>query len=478
MLKQILLLAAAATLSASAGVNTSRLHISNLGVNASEEAMTVNMTINPAEYKVKGNKYVRLTPVITNLTDSVCLSPVTVAGRNAWFYEVRGGNESPSLLRAGKGDPLQYSVTVPYQKWMEESQLAIVCDTLSECNCKPALSSTIPIGVINNRPPVFEPDRTTFLYDAPKGVPDKIFNISGRANIVFKVNKTDIDWNYMSNYAELDSIMKSINAVRDNMYATVDTIYLTGYASPEGAYSNNVRLAKGRTETVRKYVVKNSGNLKTVYETSSVPEDWAGLREWLVNSSIDNRDAIISFIDDASVPIEKKNDLLRSRFPAQYPFLLKNVYPHLRHTDYRIRYQIRKFYDVEEIAGILKTNPKLLSLNELYLLAEKYEPGSPEYDQVYLTAASMFPDNDVANLNAASSSMNQGNLQAAKMFLEKVKPSPEATYTRGIYYAMMKEYGKALEMLRKASKEGITKAEQVIPEVEEAANPAERFTEL
>ncbi len=478
MLKQILLLAAAATFPAFAGVNTSRLHISNLAVHTADEAMTVNMTINPSQYKIKSNRYVRLTPVLTANGDSLRLPSVTVAGRNAWYYEVRSGNDSPSLLRAGKSDPLQYSVTVPYENWMEVSELVMVCDTLSECNCKPPLTSDVPIGEINNSRPQFRTDNATFSYVAPKDTASKIFTLSGRANIIFKVNRTDIDWSYQSNRAELDSIIKSINAVRDNKYASVGSILLTGYASPEGSYANNVRLAKGRTEVVKQYVMDHSSFPASVYRTNYVPEDWAGLREWLANSSMPDKYAMIAFIDDSSVPIEKKNDVFRSRFPGDYPFLLQNVYPQLRHTDYKITYEIRKFYDVDEIERLLNTNPTLLSINELYLLAGKYEPGSPEYDRIFLTAASMFPDNDVANLNAASSSMSLGNLQNARMFLEKVKPGPEASYAWGIYYAMQGDYEKSLQMLNQASRQGMRKADEIIPQVEAASKPVQRFVEL
>lgn len=479
MLKQILMLAAAATVSAFAGVNTDLLHISDLGMNASDDAMTVNMTINPSEYRVASNKYVRLTPILTNSSDTLRLPSVTVAGNRAWYYEVRNNNNAPSLLRAGKDAQYEYSATVPYEKWMEVSQLAVICDTLNECNCKPPLSSIIPIGDINTGIPQFNPDNTDLVYEPSKENTGKIYTLSGRANIIFKVNKTDIDWSYMTNYAELDSIMKSINAVKDNEYATVEMILLTGYASPEGSYANNVRLAKGRTETVKQYVMKHSDFPASVYKTAFVPEDWVGLREWLENNtSIPNREAMISFIDDAKVPVETKNDVFRARFPGEYPFLLKNVYPLLRHTDYKITYKVRKFYDLDEIAHILKTNPRLLSLDELYLLAGKYKPGSTEYDQIYITAASMFPDSEIANLNAASSSLSQGNLKNAKMFLDKVKPTPVAKYTLGIYYAMMKEYDLALKYLRQASEEGFSKADKVIPQVETLAKPVERLKVL
>lgn len=460
----------------SSQTNSNLLHISGLNVNKSDSLLTVNMNVDPRAYKVKSNEIVTLTPQYVSGGDTVSLAPVRMAGRKAWYTEIREGSATPyTLSRAGKDMPVAYSGTVTYSPQTGNSTFIIKVDTTSVCNCKPPKRSDYPVVEINEPP---TPKMPEFVYIAPKDTADKIFNLSGRANIIFKVNRTDIDWSYYSNQAELDSIMKSVNAVRDNKYATVDSILLTGYASPEGPYANNVRLAKGRTEAVRKYVEAHSTFPHSVYHTASVPEDWGGLREWIVQSSIPGKEAMIAFIEDPTVPVEMRNDIFRSKFPQEYPYLLREVYPTLRHTDYRIRYRIKKFYDIDEIARVFKHSPRLLSLNELYLLAGKYEQGSPEYYQVFVTAAAMYPDSDVANLNAAGCSMSRGNLQAARTYLEKVKPGAESDYAWGMLNAMEGDYAEALVKLKRAAEAGLPQAAEVIPAVEEALNPKQSIVIL
>lgn len=455
--------------------NTDLLHISDLTVNKGDSLITLNMNVNAKAYKVRSNDIVTLTPQYVVDGDTVKMPEIRIAGRKAWFTSVREGNATPlTMSRAGQGDPIEYSSTVDYSPLVGSSYFIITADTASVCNCNPPKSCDYPVVDINE-PPVTNMLQFAhnFSYIAPKDTADKVFNLSGRANIIFKVNRTDIDWTYFSNHAELDSIMKSVNAVRDNEYATVDTILLTGYASPEGPYANNVRLAKGRTEAVQKYVEMHSSFPHSVYHTASVPEDWIGLREYLAASSLPDKDSMIAFIDDPAIPIEKKNDMFRAQFPDDYPSLLQNVYPLLRHTDYRIRYRIKKFYDLEEIAKVFKSNPKLLSLNELYLLSGKYTPGSKEYYEVFLAAAVLFPDSDVANLNAAGCAMSLDDFQSARMYLEKVKPNPESYYAWGVLYAMEENYEKSLEMLRKAAAEGLEKAYDMIPAVEAAMHTSD-----
>ncbi len=474
MNKKIIALAAAMLpMIAAAQTNTERLHISQMSVNKGDTLITLNMNVDPKAFKVKSTDIVTLTPQLVTDGDTVAMPGIRIAGRKAWYSEIREGNATPlNLSRAGKSLPLEYSSTLGYYPQSGSSTIIITSDTISICNCDPARSGITPIVEINE-PPVtnFLEYAHNFQYIAPKDTADKIFNLSGRANIIFKVNRTDIDWTYFANHAELDSILKSINQVKDNPYATVERIRLTGYASPEGPYLNNVRLAKGRTEVVTKYVEQHSGFPHSVYETASVPEDWDGLRQWIEESSIPNKHEMIAFIDDPAIPIEKKNDMFRAKFPNDYPFLLQNVYPQLRHTDYKITYRIKKFYDVDEIAKVFATNPKMLSLNELYLLSGKYPQGSPEYFQVFMTAAAMYPESDVANLNAAGCAMSNGNLQAARTYLEKVKQSAESDYAWGMLYAMEENYPKALEMLKKAAAAGSEQAADMIPAVEAALAP-------
>lgn len=443
--------------------NAGSLHISRLNVNKGEEQLTLNMTLDPKAYRLKSSEIVNITPMLVAASDTLELPSLRIAGKQAWYSEVREGKATPfTLSRAGKGSPVDYSSTILFNDSFEESQVMLKADTTTICNCRPAKEGIIPIANLNFRK--FTP-KLAYHYVAPSDSAEKIFNLSGKANIIFKVNRTEIDWSYAGNYAELDTILRTINAVRDNRDATVEAIYLTGYASPEGSYANNVRLAKGRTEAVKEYVVKNSSFPASIYHTASVPEDWQGLREWLESSSIPKKEAMIAFIDDKNIPAETRNDIFKARFPEEYPFLLANVYPSLRHTDYKITYKIRRYYDVEEIRQVMRTNPRNLSLNELFLLANSCEPGSEEYDEAFSLAARLYPDNLTANLNAANSAMNRGQYADAQRYLDRAGNSPEADYARGVLAMATGDIDRAEQWLIKAKAGGIAEAQEGLDEI-------------
>ena len=111
-------------------------------------------------------------------------------------------------------------------------------------------------------------------------------------------------------------------------------------------------------------------------------------------------------------------------------------------------------------------NPQKLSLNEFYLLAQAYEPGSDELNYVFETAVKMYPDDEVANLNAAISEMQREDFAQAKSHLDKAGQSAEAIYARGIYAALLSQYEEALQLLLQAKILGISEAENAINQIE------------
>ena len=112
---------AASALTAAAGVNTGRLHISDLAVLKSDNSITLNLSVSPDNWGIKSNEKVILMPAIIAGSDTVMLDPITVAGKRAWFYEVRNGNNSPLLSKTGTGKQIDYSRTTDYLPWMENS---------------------------------------------------------------------------------------------------------------------------------------------------------------------------------------------------------------------------------------------------------------------------------------------------------------------------------------------------------------------
>lgn len=114
---------------------------------------------------------------------------------------------------------------------------------------------------------------------------------------------------------------------------------------------------------------------------------------------------------------------------AAFRYVLKDIFPSLRRSEYKIDYTVREF-TVDEGREIIKTRPQQLSLGEMFAVANSYEIGSDEYNNVFDIAVRMFPNDPVANLNAANIAMGKGDYASAKNYLAKAGNAPEAVHAK------------------------------------------------
>lgn len=432
------------------------VRLDNVKIERSESFLHCNFTVSLAGYKVGTDQELRLCPFIVGEDgNELELPSVSVAGRSRFIHLQRLGKKTdiPGLHRYRKDMTLPYSVSVAYQPWMEQSRVELR-ETSSGC-CAQILSEyTMPVDSLDFREIFFE---AVPVFIAPTADAVKARSLSGRAFVDFPVNKTVIYPEYHDNIAELAKIKASIDSVRDNKDITITSIAIKGFASPEGSYKNNERLAKGRTEALKKYVRDMYDFRNDLIKTSYEPEDWEGLRDYVKNSDLRDREAILAVIDSDLAP-DARDNRLRTSFPEQYRFLLKEVYPGLRHSDYKVDYTIRTYTDPAEIVRVMYTRPQDLTLNEFFVAARALEPGSQEYNDLFETAVRMYPDSEIANLNAAASAIIRGDLVSAERYLNKAGETPEAIYTRGNLAALQVDYPKALEQFERAAKLRIAEA--------------------
>ena len=428
--------------------------------------MTAGLNFELNALDLKSNQAIVYSPMIVNGADTLCLQPVGIYGRRAWYQHERGilkvSPEQQQIEIKYSKDlaPLEYLQNVGYADWMNGSQLIVRRDIYgcASCNEGSALSDALAMYEEIVAPEPFAPE---IIYQAAVAEEVKARELSGRAYVDFPVNKITIYPDYRNNKVELGKIIATIDSVKNDPDINVTSIFIAGTASPEGPYENNVYLAKNRTAALKDYVTNLYNFPKDFIQTDYVPVDWKGLREWLESNSIANRDQILAIVNSDLEPYAR-NSKIKKEYPTEYQWLLKNVYPGLRHSDYRIEYQIRQYTNIEEIAEVIKTAPQKLSLSEMYTLASSLEPGSPEFNEVFETAVRLYPEDETANLNAANAALQRGDYVYAQRYLAKAGNSAQAEYTRGILYGMKGDYQKALQYLNKAQDDGIQNIEPLI----------------
>ena len=297
-----------------------------------------------------------------------------------------------------------------------------------------------------------------FLMPAEEEV--KVRQLVGRAFLDFPVNETTINPQYRRNPEELARICASIDSALFDKEIEVMRISLHGYASPESPYANNTRLAKGRTESLKQYISAHYALADTLFQTAFTPEDWQNLRAfieagnrqtvkddiWYAQASVSEtpvmpdfllryREELLQVIDQEIDPDEKEAQLKRVGDGVPYQWLLRHVYPGLRHTDYVIEYVVGA-YPVKDGRKLIYTHPEALSLREMYQVAQSYPEGSDDWLDALLIAAKQFPDEEEANLNAACACVRVKRLTDARYYISKAGDTEEADYVGRVIRAM------------------------------------------
>ena len=413
----IALLLAGSLAAANAYAQENTLRVEKKLIERSGDYLLVDLTLNLSDLEIRSNRSVTYTPVIQRGDSLRRLPTLIVNGRKRQILYERTGRDTATdgefavRRKNGTEQRFDYHARVPYARWMEA--------------LKNDRSTLFPIQLDQDPRPLM-------AYVAP---PVEVKNRAkeGSAFLDFPVNRTEIRPDYRQNSRELAAIQETIESVRGDKYATITGISIKGYASPEGSYANNERLAKGRSEALLAYVRERYGLDGVDTEASYEAEDWQGLEARVERSSMPAREALLDVIRDASIddPDRREEKLRGVDGGEPYRYLLKEIYPALRHSDYKVSYTIRPI-SVEEAKELIYSDPKQLSLDEMFRVAQTYETGSAEFKEVFEIAVRMYPDDPVSNLNAANSALLNGDSAAARRYLAKAQEGPERRLAEGV----------------------------------------------
>lgn len=170
---------------------------------------------------------------------------------------------------------------------------------------------------------------------------DKYLTVEDRNYIQFFVGDTRVVDTLGDNRRQLDKITGLMRQIVEQQEFYVDTITLTAASSPEGTYAFNDRLSQGRAAALKRYLVRRYGrSIDTMLIVRWVAEDWQGLTNRIrTDREIGNRDAILELIVEEKNP-DRREQIIRQRFPEEYAYIRSVIYPQLRAVNFR--YSLRR----------------------------------------------------------------------------------------------------------------------------------------
>ena len=447
-----------------------RVMVSNVQVAFAENRTMLSLDFILDSLRVSSNRYRAFTPVIVSKKDSTQrqrMKTLIVSGRTQDIVFERDGidpfyADNYVKVRRYNDTPQTYSYTdgVERMPWHRNAEIYVECD-LCGCGDQKNLEMAHLYSIKD-----LDPYDLIALADVVPAPAKKDRSLHGSAYITFVVNKWEMKPDYMNNRAELRKITDTLDVMVKDPNVSVRQVKIHGWASPESPYEHNKMLAENRAKSLTEYV-KHQYNLPdgVFAPAEATPENWEGLRAAVVDmdeSVLPHKQEIMAVIDkvldDLSNNVTNQADRdelsIRSKYSQEYRYLLQNVYPGLRRSDYDISFNFSDF-TLEQAKQIYKTKPYQLSLREMWDVAKTMQPYSPEYNKVMQTAVNIYPDSPEALINLANVAIRQKDLLKAESLLDRAGNSAEAQNARAVIAIIQKRYADAERLLSDAAKKGL-----------------------
>lgn len=450
------------------------------GVVKQGRTVELTMSVDLSKAKIRTQHTVALTPVLMSADSSreVTFPPIVIDGKTRHKVYLRAQrlesvelppfhNDSAQVIirHSSKGQHYDYAATVPYERWMLDGRIKIREEVHGCVNCdKGKAEQSLWAGIL----PAYVPD---YKLDsiAPEPEPVKVRAETRTARLQFRQDSYNILPGFKNNRAELDTVSNSIELVKKNTDVRIIGIYITGYASPEGSMAHNMALSENRAKALADYIRRYDAIAPEMLHVDWKGEDWEGFVRVLGDfPNLLKRDEVYEIIE--RYPDERDFcglQLQKLVPPTIYHRLLTEIYPALRRNEYRIEYNVRNF-NLEEARRMVDERPDLLSLSEMYKVADSYGKGTPGYDKVMATALRYFPASPSALNENAVNAISREEYAKAVELLEKSEVtarSAELLSTLGVAYAGAGQYDKAEDVFRRASEAGSATARHNLEEV-------------
>lgn len=432
-----------------------KLKISQVTFKGYGDSLLLDMTISLADVKPGSMERITVTPLIMDsLGNSIALHSFFIDGKIRTRASYRDALLDKQKTKPDYKKEYHYTEQLLLLPWMERAGL-VVKGSVDCCgNNESSYFRTIADRIDYNLPAQRYAMRPQVNFITPDAEPIKNRVESGSAKLEFLSGKSAIALSYKNNQQELNSIGNVINKVLNDSTAKISSILLRAYSSPEGSYAANAKLSSARSVELRKYL-ETAYNLQGIHLiTESVAEDWDGLEKLIKESDIPQKQQFLDIITKNADPDTREKLFKTVAKGVPYRNMLTHTFPLLRRTEYQLNYSVRDF-TVNQGREVFKTQPGQLSLNEMFHVANSYDTSTDDFKEVFEVAARIFPQDPVANINAAAVAILRSDTVTAAKFLSRVKDDPRADNNQAALFILCGDLEKAKYFLEKSARVGL-----------------------
>ena len=274
------------------------------------------------------------------------------------------------------------------------------------------------------------------------------------ANIKFLIQQATLRQSELKNNSvqEFVKLLEQINNDREGL--NLKDVEVSAYASPDGGYDLNDKLAAQRQQATEKYVQQQLKKAKLTdasVDAKYTAEDWDGFQELVKASNIQDKDVILRVLSMYKDPQEREQQI--KNISSAFRELADGILPQLRRSRMIINYETVGRSD-EQIQQQLKADPKQLSVEEMLYAATLVDNNNAKED-IYKATSEVYPNDARSYNNIASMEYAAGNLDAAQKYIEQAQKAngslPEAAANLGLIALCKGDIQRAENYIAKAT---------------------------
>jgi len=384
-----------------------------LEVVAGEINADVTVTF-PAKYFDK-NAVVKVVPIIKFEGSEIAGAP--------FYYQGEAVLDNGKIVLKNVGATLKEKVNFKYVKGMEKCELAARATVIVPASKK----SSVIANESNCKKYPFPKDikiadgaNTTYMLINKSGsfaLADdgyqEVIPETAEAQILYLINSSDVRSSQLKSEGIKD-FKDALKALAKDERRTVKGTEIVAYASPDGSYDHNDKLAAKREKSAEKAFGTVTKKLNTgSVSTKSIAEDWEGFSELVSNSNIEDKALILRVLSMYSDPNVREQEI--KNMSAVYTSLAKTVLPELRRARFITNVEFTN-YSADELKALVESNIAVLDEPAL-LRAATLVKGDAKF-AVYDQAIAKY-DSKKAKYNAACICIENNNFAGAKEYIAK-----------------------------------------------------------
>ncbi len=258
----------------------------------------------------------------------------------------------------------------------------------------------------------------------------RIIKEAYQENIMFLIQQANIR---SSELNKAKTFNQEVAAVNEAENKKITNIEVSAYASPDGAYSLNDRLAGNRESNTTSMLEKDlkKAQIDAVIDGKYTAEDWEGFQELVSKSNIQDKELILRVLSMYQDPERREQEI--KNISSVYKTLADEVLPELRRSRITLNYEIIGKSD-EEISALADSDPSQLNLEEI-LYATTLTSDKAKKEAILIQTTKQFPNDYRAYNNLGKLAYEAGDLDKAESYLKKaesIQAAPEVNMNLGL----------------------------------------------